>query len=86
MHGHVELDGDPPEPIYHRRFLSDAEDIAPTPDIQELWKKRQAGELKIEITYEDDISFGLILRRQFGQIHVSADDLPNELTKADISP
>jgi energy-coupling factor transporter ATP-binding protein EcfA2 len=81
MHGHVRHEGDPPKPIYHRRFISNAEEIAPTPDIQELWYNQQAGkQLKITVTYEDGIPFGVILRQQFGQIHVSADKLPEDLT------
>src|SRR5688500_165825 len=43
MHGHVRFEGDPPAAVYHRRFLSSAEEVAPTPDIRELWYKLQTG-------------------------------------------
>lgn len=77
MSGHVVVSGDPPTTDYHRRFLSGAEEIAPTPDIRELWYKQQAGRpINISITFEDDTTFGLVLRQQFGQIHVSTSDLP----------
>ena len=71
MHGHVRFEGDPPEASYHRRFLSNAEEIAPTPDIKELWFRQLAGKpLTISVTFEDDVSFSVALRQQFGQIHV----------------
>lgn len=83
MSGHVWFEGDPPKAKYHRRFLSSADEIAPTPDLQELWFNRQAGsQLKISVTFEDDVTFAVVLRQQFGQIHVSAEDLPDELTSA----
>jgi len=77
MNGHVHFTGNPPKANYHRRFLASAEEIAPTPDIKELWYNQQTGKpLSIRITFDDDITFGLALRSQFGQIHVSAEDLP----------
>lgn len=80
MSGHVRVEGDPPKPAYHRRFLSSAEEIAPTPEIRELWYKQQAGKpLTISVTFDDDTSFSVILKQQFGQIHVSAADLPPKL-------
>ncbi len=81
MHGHVRFEGDPPKASYHRRFLSNAEEIAPTPDIKELWYQQSAGKpLTISVTFEDNVSFSVALRQQFGQIHVSAEDLPTGLT------
>lgn len=85
MHGHVKLEGNPPEATYHRRFLSGTEEIAPTPDIRELWHGQRPGKtVTITITFDDDISFGVSLRQQFGQIHVSAENLPPGLTTATI--
>jgi ABC-type cobalamin/Fe3+-siderophores transport system ATPase subunit len=85
MHGHVAFDGNPPKPNYHRRFLSGAEEIAPTPDTRELWFNLQTGKpISITITFDDDISFTLSLRQQFGQIHVSADNLPEGITSSTI--
>ena len=46
MHGHVRFEGTPPKPIYHRRFLSGSEEIAPTPDTRELWFNLQTGKPK----------------------------------------
>ena len=81
MHGHVKIGGDPPVANYHRRFLSGAEEVAPTPDIRELWYGLQAGKpLTISVTFDDDVMFAVVLRQQFGQIHVSAEDLPKNLT------
>ena len=81
MHGHVLFDGTPPEAKYHRRFLSSAEEIAPTPDIKELWHSQQTGKpISISVTFDDNTTIGLSLRQQFGQIHVSADNLPAGLT------
>jgi energy-coupling factor transporter ATP-binding protein EcfA2 len=81
MHGHVRFEGDPPSAKYHRRFLTGAEEVAPTPDIKELWFGLQAGKpLKISVTFEDDATFSVVLRQQFGQLHVSAEDLPKDLT------
>lgn len=83
MHGHVRFEGTPPQPIYHRRFLSNAEEIAPTPDTKELWYNQRTGKpISITITFDDDVTFGLSLRQQFGQIHVSAEDLPEGITAA----
>jgi len=81
MHGHVRFEGTPPKPKYHKRFLSSAEEIAPTPDTKELWHNQKTGKpITITITFDDDVSFGLSLRQQFGQIHVSANDLPDGIT------
>lgn len=81
MHGHVRIDGDPPKAEYHKRYLTSAEEVAPAPDLKELWYKQQAGKpLKISVTFEDDVVFTAVLRQQFGQIHVSADVLPASLT------
>lgn len=81
MHGHVRFEGDPPAATYHRRFLLGAEEIAPTPDIRELWYLQQAGKpLTISVTFDDDVTFSVVLRQQFGQIHVSAEELPKKLT------
>jgi ABC-type branched-subunit amino acid transport system ATPase component len=86
MHGHVRMEGDPPKPFYHKRYLSSAEEVAPAPDLRELWYKQQAGKLlKVAITFEDNVAFAAVLRQQFGQIHVSAEDLPTNLTARDIT-
>jgi ABC-type cobalamin/Fe3+-siderophores transport system ATPase subunit len=79
MNGHVRFDG--PVAQYHRRFLASAEEIAPTPDIRELWyKQATAKPLTISLTFDDEVPFSVVLRQQFGQIHVSAEDLPHKLT------
>lgn len=81
MHGHVRFEGEPPTATYHRRFLTGAEEVAPTPDIRELWYRQQTGKpLRITVTFEDDASFSVVLRQQFGQLHVSAEGLPEGLT------
>lgn len=86
MHGHVRIEGDPPKAEYHKRYLTSAEEVAPAPDLRELWYKQQAGKpLKISVTFEDDASFAAVLRQQFGQIHVSAEDLPAGLTAKDVA-
>ncbi len=86
MHGHVRIDGDPPKAEYHKRYLTSAEEVAPAPDLKELWYKQQAGKpLKISVTFEDDVAFAAVLRQQFGQIHVSADVLPASLTAKDVA-
>lgn len=84
MHGHVRFEGNPPQAEYHKRFLGDAGEIAPTPDIKELWFEQRAGNpITISVTFEEGKTFGVSLRQQFGQIHVSADTLPDNLTAAD---
>jgi len=81
MHGHVRFEADPPVAKYHRRFLAGTEEIAPTPDIRELWYKQQMGSpLTISVTFTDGVTFSVVMRQQFGQIHVSAEDLPAGLT------
>jgi ABC-type cobalamin/Fe3+-siderophores transport system ATPase subunit len=86
MHGHVRFEGDPPVATYHRRFLSGAEEVAPTPDIRELWHRQQAGKpLRITVTFEDGVAFSVVLRQQFGQLHVSAEELPTNLTAAKVA-
>jgi ABC-type cobalamin/Fe3+-siderophores transport system ATPase subunit len=86
MRGHVRFEDDPPIATYHRRFLATAEEIAPTPDIKELWYRQQAGgKLTISVTFEDDETLSVVIRQQFGQIHVSADELPPGLTAMDAS-
>ncbi len=81
MNGHVRFEGSPPVPQYHRRFLATAEEVAPTPDIRELWFRQQAGKsLSISVTFEDETAFSVVMRQQFGQIHVSAEELPTTLT------
>jgi len=81
MHGHVRFEGEPPAANYHRRFLSAAEEVAPTPDIKELWYRQEAGKpLTISVTFDDDATFSVVIRQQFGQIHVSAEELPEGLT------
>lgn len=86
MHGHVRFEGEPPSATYHRRFLTGAEEVAPTPDIRELWYRQQAGKpLRISITFEDGVTFSVVVRQQFGQIHVSAEELPKNLTVAKVS-
>jgi len=85
MHGHVQIQGTPPKAEYHKRYLASAGEVAPAPDLRELWHKQQAGKpLKLTVTFEDDVSFAVVLRQQFGQIHVSAEDLPPNLTAEDI--
>ena len=86
MSGHVRFDGSPPEANYHRRFLSSAEEIAPAPDIRELWYQQQSGnQLSISVTFEDDVTFTVVLKKQFGQIHVSIEKLPEGLTSERVS-
>lgn len=86
MHGHVRFEGNPPQPDYHRRFLSSAEEIAPTPDIRELWYAQQPGKpISISLTFDDNTTFGLSLRQQFGQLHVSAETLPEGLTASTVT-
>ncbi len=86
MHGHVRMEGDPPKPVYHKRYLTAAGEVAPAPDLKELWYKQQAGKpLKIAVTFEDDVTFAVVLRQQFGQIHVSTEDLPQSLTAKDVA-
>lgn len=81
MNGHVRFEGNPPTAVYHKRFLSDAAEIAPTPDIKELWFGQSAGKpLTISLNYRDGTTFGVSLRQQFGQIHVSTESLPKGLT------
>lgn len=81
MNGHVRFEGSPPTAVYHKRFLSDATEIAPTPDIKELWFNQSAGKpLTISLAFEDGTTFGVSLRQQFGQIHVSTESLPSGLT------
>jgi ABC-type branched-subunit amino acid transport system ATPase component len=86
MHGHVKFEGEPAAATYHRRFLSGAEEIAPTPDIRELWHRQQVGSpITISITFDDDTKFSVVIRQQFGQVHVSAEELPLGLTAANVS-
>ncbi len=86
MHGHVRIEGTPPKATYHKRYLGSATEVAPAPDLKELWHKLQAGkQLKIAVTFEDDVRFAVVLRQQFGQIHVSAEDLPASLTAKDLN-
>jgi ABC-type cobalamin/Fe3+-siderophores transport system ATPase subunit len=86
MHGHVRFEGDPPKAGYHKRYLTSAEEVAPAPDLRELWHKQQAGKpLKISVTFENDVLFAAVLRQQFGQIHVSAEDLPSGLTAKNVT-
>ncbi len=81
MYGHVRIEGNPPQTMYHRRFLSGADEIAPTPDIKELWYAQKTGKpITISVTFDDDTTFGVSLRLQFGQLHVSAENLPPGLT------
>ncbi len=85
MHGHVRFEGNPPTATYHKRFLSSAEEIAPTPDTKELWFNQQTGKpISITITFDDNVSFVVSLRLQFGQIHVSAADLPASITASNL--
>lgn len=86
MHGHVELEGNPPKAKYHKRYLGSAGEVAPTPDLRELWFKQQAGKpLKVTMTSGSDVTLSVVLRQQFGQIHVSAEDLPSTLSQKDIN-
>lgn len=83
MHGHVRFEGNPPAATYHKRFLAGPEEIAPTPDIRELWHDQKTGKpLAIAVTFDDDTTFRVSLRQQFGQVHVSTEDLPPALTSA----
>lgn len=85
MHGHVRLEGNPPKPTYHKRYLTSPAEVAPAPDLRELWHKQQAGKpLKISATFNDATGFAAVLRQQFGQIHVSAEDLPSGLSAQQI--
>lgn len=86
MNGHVRFEGTPPKSNYHKRYLGNAEEVAPTPDIRELWYNQQAGKpISISIEFEDHTRFGVSLRQQFGQLHVSAEDLPSALTSNNVS-
>ncbi|WP_437284338.1 AAA family ATPase [Sorangium sp. So ce406] len=86
MHGHVRFEGNSPDAVYHKRYLTGAEEVAPTPDIKELWHQQRAGKpLTISLTFDDDTTFGVSLRQQFGQIHVSAENLPEGLTAASVA-
>jgi ABC-type cobalamin/Fe3+-siderophores transport system ATPase subunit len=81
MYGHVRFEGSSSAAVYHRRYLSGAEEVAPTPDIKELWhKKRTGAKLAITVTFDDDATFSVVLRQAFGQLHVSAGELPPKLT------
>lgn len=81
MYGHVRFEGDPPAATYHRRYLTGPEEVAPTPDIKELWFHQEAGKpLSISITFDDEAMFSVVIRQQFGQLHVSAEELPPGLT------
>ncbi len=86
MNGHVRFEGSPATATYHKRYLLGAEEVAPTPDIKELWHKQRAGKpIALSITFDDNSTFGLSLRQQFGQLHVSAEDLPAGLNATNIS-
>jgi ABC-type cobalamin/Fe3+-siderophores transport system ATPase subunit len=86
MHGHVRFEGTPPQAVYHRRFLPGADEIAPTPDIKELWYNQKTGKpITISLTFDDETTFGISLRLQFGQLHVSAENLPPELTPTTVA-
>ena len=77
MSGHVTLEGTPPKPAYHRRFLSNVQELVPTPDHRELWFQKRAGSpCRITVVFEDDTEFSVVLRQQFGQVHASAEPLP----------
>ncbi|MEQ8460624.1 MAG: AAA family ATPase [Sandaracinaceae bacterium] len=83
MHGHVRFEGTPPRAKYHRRFLAGPEEVAPAPDLRELWHQQQVGQpLKLKATFTDGAEFVVMLRQQFGQIHVSTEPLPAGLTAA----
>jgi energy-coupling factor transporter ATP-binding protein EcfA2 len=85
MHGHVRLEGDPPKLGYHKRYLGSVSEVAPAPDLRELWHKQEAGKpLKISVTFEDDVTFAVVLKQQFGQIHVSAENLPTGVAAKDV--
>jgi ABC-type cobalamin/Fe3+-siderophores transport system ATPase subunit len=82
MQGHLRFEGNPVKATYHRRYLNGTEEVAPTPDIRELWHKQQAGKpITLTVTFEDDQTFEMSLKQQFGQIHVSSDNLPKGLTR-----
>ncbi|NMB80872.1 MAG: AAA family ATPase [Ignavibacteria bacterium] len=86
MNGHVKFEGNPIKAQYHRRYLSGAEEIAPTPDIRELWYEQKTGKpILIDVTFFDGKKFGVSLKQQFGQLHVSADTLPDGLTAKEMS-
>ena len=86
MNGHVRFEGNPPTAAYHKRYLSGAEEVAPTPDIKELWHGQRAGKpIVLSLTFDDDTTFGLSLKQQFGQLHVSTDILPTGLTAATVA-
>ncbi len=77
MNGQVRFEGSPPKPVFHRRYLTNVEDLIPTPDHRELWYKKQAGShCKISLTFEDEQKFTVLLRQQFGQVHVATEELP----------
>jgi len=53
------------------------EELVPTPDHREVWFQKKAGSpAKLTATFDDDISFSVVLKQQFGQVHVSAENLP----------
>lgn len=86
MHGHVRLEGDPPKLEYHKRYLGSVNEVVPAPDLKELWHKQQAGKpLKISVTFEDDVTFVVVLKQQFGQIHVSTEHLPTGVSAKDVA-
>jgi len=86
MRGHVRIEGTPPKPAYHRRFLSGVEELVPTPDQRELWFEKRAGSpCKITATFDDGVPFSVVLKQQFGQVHVSAGTIPKNLTAAQIT-
>jgi hypothetical protein len=86
MSGHVAIEGDPPKPEYHKRFLSSVQDLVPTPDHRELWFGKRAGSpCKIAVTFNDDTCFTVVLRQQFGQVHVSSENLPDLTTETEFN-
>jgi|GEM_PF-1714791 len=85
MKGHVRFEGNPPKPTYHRRFLSSAEEVVPTPDQRELWYGKKAGSgCKITVEFSDETAFSVVLRQQFGQVHVSTENLPTLTSVAQV--
>ncbi|MCB9564790.1 MAG: AAA family ATPase [Kofleriaceae bacterium] len=85
MRGHVTWDQRAGRAHYHRRYLSSVRDVVPTPDPRELWNSQQTGS-PVGITggFASGVELSVFIRHTFGQLHVSAGDLPAVLTESTI--
>lgn len=85
MRGHVSWDGKSSRAEYHKRYLNSVREVVPTQDPRELWYKQQTGtQVGISATFEDDTTMSAFIRHTFGQLHVSANELPKVLTEENI--